>query len=46
MLNFHGLYLNLNTALCLYFDLEYRRFAHHIAMVPTNATVNGEEDIK
>ena len=46
MLNFLRPYLSLVTALCLYFDLEYERFALHITTVPTNVTVNGEENIK
>jgi len=30
VLNFLGPYLNLDTNLCLYFDLEYRRLPLHI----------------
>ena len=30
MLNFLAPYLNLDTALCLYFDLKHQRYALHI----------------
>ena len=32
-------YLNLDTALCLYFDPVCQRFALHITEVPTNVTI-------